>query len=840
MPPTPTCRILVLFAFLGGILGANAQTNFVLPFRSLWKYWDANYTSAANWAQPTFNDNQWPIGGAPLGFGQPNVNLIQSSIMTAYFRRAFTLSSAPDSWLTLRVRRDDGVIVYLNGAEIFRNNMPQGTITHYTAALENVQTTSFLVTNVGAEFFLPGDNLIAAEVHQWRIDSPDMVFDLELFQTNGGPRLLFTSPTNNSAVRTGTDLPIAALAEPVTEVRSVAFYADDSLLDTDSSAPFSAVWPSVPRGFHSLRAVATANDGFTFRSAPIRIEVADAFAPAGAITFPTPNATFVPGDLTLQAIASDRDGTISRVEFFVNSIKLGEDKSDPYSYDWRDVQPGAYSIFARITDDSGASIDTSPVSIQVRSTAGVPRGPYLQSGTPSSIIVKWRSVNATDSLVRYGTSPGNLTQSALVPDVSINHEVKLTGLSPDTRYYYSIGSSGGTQAGGTDLFFVTSPLRPKPTRIWVIGDSGTGSVEARAVYNAYLSHSANRPTDVWLMLGDNAYDTGRDEEYQRGMFDVYPELLARTVVWPTIGNHDASPAYFDIFSLPRNGEAGGMPSGVENYYSFNYGDIHFICLGGYYSGSLSSNATMCTWMKADLEANTNKWVIAFWHQPPYSRGTHNSDQEPDLVQMRENAVPILEAYGADLVLCGHSHNYERSHLLRGHYGFSWEFDAATMFLDPGSGRPNETGPYVKELSGPTAEQGTVYVVNGCSGQFGFGSVDHPAMHTSYNRMGSLVLDIDGDRLDATFLRENGDIDDTFTLIKRSTVLRIVQFSADQNTCRLAFDCIRGRKYQLEFTSTVGRDWSKVLGPITARASRTFLDHSPGTQTSGFYRIVEAD
>src|SRR5206468_6748556 len=227
------------------------------------------------------------------------------------------------------------------------------------------------------------------------------------------------------------------------------------------------------------------------------------------------------------------------------------------------------------------------------------------------IMVKWRSEAASDSLVRYGTVAGNLNRGALVADVSINHEVKLIGLSPDTRYYYSIGSSSGTQAAGPDLFFVTSPVAPKPTRIWVIGDSGTATAEAHAVYNTYLTYTGNRYTDLWLMLGDNAYDSGTDSEYQRGVFEMYPGLLAQTVVWPTIGNHDTTQAYFDIFSLPRNGEAGGVPSGVENYYSFNYGDIHFICLGGYYSGSLASNATMCTWMKADLEANTNKWLIAF-------------------------------------------------------------------------------------------------------------------------------------------------------------------------------------------------------------------------------------
>ena len=79
---------------------------------------------------------------------------------------------------------------------------------------------------------------------------------------------------------------------------------------------------------------------------------------------------------------------------------------------------------------------------------------------------------------------------------------------------------------------------------------------------------------------------------------------------------------------------------------------------------------MLTWLEADLAANTNEWLIAFWHHPPYSKGSHDSDWEMELIQMRENALPLLESYGVDLVLSGHSHCYERSYFLDGHYGRS--------------------------------------------------------------------------------------------------------------------------------------------------------------------------
>jgi hypothetical protein len=417
--------------------------------------------------------------------------------------------------------------------------------------------------------------------------------------------------------------------------------------------------------------------------------------------------------------------------------------------------------------------------------------------------------------------------------------VPLTGLSPDTKYYYSIGSSAATQAGGPDYFFVTSPAGPKPTRVWVIGDSGTGSQQARDVWLSYSNYTRGRYTDAWLMLGDNAYGSGTDFEYQRGMFDMYPDILRQTVVWPTIGNHDASPAYFDIFSLPRNGEAGGVASGVENYYSFDYGSVHFICLGGYYSGSRLSNGLMCTWLKADLEANTNKWLIAYWHQPPYTHGSHNSDFEHDLVEMRENAVPILESYGVDLVLSGHSHCYERSFLMRGHYGYSSSLEPE-MLLNTGSGRIDDTGPYVKQTEGATAHHGTVYVVAGSSGWATYGSLDHPVMYASWLRMGSLVLDIDGDALNGTFLRDNGDIDDYFTLVKDGTVVRIGNLSLDDGTCTLSWTSTPGRHYQLQFTSNLAAGWTSVGDVIEAALPITTTGHVTGGAPQGFYRVLQLD
>ena len=124
------------------------------------------------------------------------------------------------------------------------------------------------------------------------------------------------------------------------------------------------------------------------------------------------------------------------------------------------------------------------------------------------------------------------------------------------------------------------------------------------------------------------------------------------------------------------------------------------------SSDRTTNGPMFAWLQSDLATNTKDWLIASWHHPPYSYGTHNSDEDFEMIEMRETFLPLLEASGADLVLCGHSHGYERSFLLDGHYGFSSSFNAS-MAKDHGNGRPAETGAYRKTGPGPTPHQGKI-------------------------------------------------------------------------------------------------------------------------------------
>ena len=397
----------------------------------------------------------------------------------------------------------------------------------------------------------------------------------------------------------------------------------------------------------------------------------------------------------------------------------------------------------------------------------VVRGPYLQNGTPNSVTIMWRTSENTSSKVWYGTSLGTLNRSVMDSDLKTDHTILVSGLSPGTKYYYQVGMTDGTVLAGGDLvhYFVTSPNSGStgPIRIWVLGDSGRANNNARSVKNAYLELADNeKDADIWLMLGDNAYNSGTDTEYQNAVFNMYPEILRNKVLWSTRGNHEmSSSVYYGIFDLPTNGEGGGLASGTEHYYSFDYANIHFICLNSQESNfSGSPGSAMYEWLEDDLANTRQKWIIAFWHHPPYSKGSHNSDTEGKLIDMRQNALPILEAGGVDLVLAGHSHSYERSLFINGHYAHSSSFDPDVHVVQAGSGREDGDGAYVK-----SEDDGTVYIVAGSSGGVSGGSINHPVMYFSEKQLGSLIIDVQGSRMDVRFLREytNTQVDDYFTI-----------------------------------------------------------------------------
>lgn len=445
---------------------------------------------------------------------------------------------------------------------------------------------------------------------------------------------------------------------------------------------------------------------------------------------------------------------------------LGETTFETVPLDASLLVAGDNVLAVEIHQESDTSDDLA-FDASLTGYAGDPaitRGPYLQQVTPDSIVVRWRTDAPSEGEVT--TLSGALARGPL----ALDHEIRLDGLLADTAYTYTVGVPGLVLAGGAAPHtFTTSPApgTVRPVKMWVLGDSGTANLDAEAVADGFAS--LGETPDLWLMLGDNAYNSGTDAEYQAAVFDLYTDFLPSLPLFSTLGNHDGYSAssatqtgpYYDIFTLPAAGEAGGEPSGTEAYYSFDYANVHVVCLDSYGSNRAAGSA-MLAWLDDDLAATTADWVVAFWHHPPYSKGSHDSDTESYMVDMRQNALPILEAHGVDLILSGHSHSYERSALIDGHYGPSSSFGTQHV-RDNQLGDATDLGPYTKPSLSGGEHEGSVYVVAGSSGKISGGPLDHPAMLVNLNELGSVIVDVDGSRLTARFIDETGAVLDRFDI-----------------------------------------------------------------------------
>jgi hypothetical protein len=399
----------------------------------------------------------------------------------------------------------------------------------------------------------------------------------------------------------------------------------------------------------------------------------------------------------------------------------------------------------------------------------VERQPYMVFQTSHSVTLKWQTPQKEIGTLSYGLSASSLDTNISEPNIVDKHALTLSNLKECTQYFYAVHSSS-LVIDNNNRSFTTLCKNAQTQRIWVIGDSGYKGEKQQAIYQQMLSYIKNdfSKLNMWILLGDNAYKSGTQKDYNEAFFEAYPELIKRFAPWAIIGNHDARRwAFYDIFDFPVNGENGGVPSGDERFYSVENGNVHLVMLDSE-TTDLSVDGAMASWLKKDLAANTKPWVIVAFHTPPYTDGGHHSDSDYDsggrMKKMRENFVPIFDAYGVDLVLSGHSHDYERSLLMHNHLGKSNTFDAQTQVLQ------NDASCYTKPLIS-TPNSGTIYQVCGSSSKLDQAKLSHPALPFSLQEMGSLILEITPTTLTSKFLNINGKIADQFTIKKDNTTCK---------------------------------------------------------------------
>ena len=180
----------------------------IIPQGATWKYLDDGSNQGTVWRQPGFDDNSWAEGPAQLGYGEGDEATVLSyggnsldRYITYYFRKIFMVQNPQEKpVLKLGILCDDGAVVYLNGQEVVRTNLPDGEINYQTKALKPVtgdKENTFYSFEIPSSLLNPGDNSIAVEVHQISKTSADLSFDLQMSFTDPNyfrkaPYLLYT------------------------------------------------------------------------------------------------------------------------------------------------------------------------------------------------------------------------------------------------------------------------------------------------------------------------------------------------------------------------------------------------------------------------------------------------------------------------------------------------------------------------------------------------------------------------------------------------------------------------------------------------------------------------
>ncbi len=281
------------------------------------------------------------------------------------------------------------------------------------------------------------------------------------------------------------------------------------------------------------------------------------------------------------------------------------------------------------------------------------RAPYLQRVTDGSADLSWVSgadldlsvaVSATDGAAV--TNPLATRDASAVLDAGSSQWLApLRPLAANTIYCYDV-TGGGTTSERLGFRTAPAPGTGTTVRFIAFGDSGGGGSDQTALRD----QMATVPFDFIIHTGDIAYENGTRAELEHNFFAPYADYLKFFPVFPASGNHeygspDAAP-FREAFVLPEN----GGPEGIERWYSFDWGDVHFVALDTERTGPVQA-----AWLDADLTATQRRWTIVYGHRPPFSSGEHGNDGA-----FQAHFVPVLEKHAVPLVLNGHDHDYERT------------------------------------------------------------------------------------------------------------------------------------------------------------------------------------
>ena len=424
-----------------GLSATSAVANVTVTYnfttlvasKSVWKYYDQMNDLGTAWRAPDYDDSAWLSGPAQIGFGDGDeATAIDSNRLriTTYFRKSFV--PPPNGMylgLTVRLLRDDGGVVYLNGTEVFRSNMPTNqTILWATQASANAlaadETTTFYANPVNLALLHAGTNVLAVEIHQFGTNSSDISFDLDLLATNL-PTVFNTAPVISSVVpNVSTDEDTLSAAVPFTvgdreswpEGLTVTVTSSNPSLVSSNNVMFSgtgsnrflAILPATNQNGSAIVTL-TVSDGLASASTNFNLTVNPVSDPPNIAWVGWTNGTVLAaGQITLNVNASDPDGNLAFVQYFLDGALFGQSSNAPYSFVWSNAPMGYHRLQARAVDTTSLTGETSNLFVSVLGAPATLVSPgalwkYWDRG--SLPATNWFSLAYSDAAWPSGPSP---------------------------------------------------------------------------------------------------------------------------------------------------------------------------------------------------------------------------------------------------------------------------------------------------------------------------------------------------------------------------------------------------------------------------------------------------
>ena len=202
--------------------------------------------------------------------------------------------------------------------------------------------------------------------------------------------------------------------------------------------------------------------------------------PQVSIRQPAHGQTFASGSVILAANASDPDGDLARVDYYIDDEFAASVNDPPFYEAFVSVDSGRHKLWAIAYDETNRRQESAPTYFQVGGEYSVNllRGPYLQLCNSTSIVVRWRTDWPTNSVVLFSTNGQNFSAVTNGTRTS-EHEVLVRGLTPDAAYFYVIGSATELYEEYAPQIFRAAPTNARAVTVWAIGDFGSGETGGR-------------------------------------------------------------------------------------------------------------------------------------------------------------------------------------------------------------------------------------------------------------------------------------------------------------------------------------------------------------------------